>query len=87
MLRGYENFMIDIAMGEQPDLINKLLDYCRQTATRFAMAQIEAGAHATSIGESPSGPDVLSPRHYREWAFAHQKRMIDEFKFQLKTWF
>ncbi len=82
MLRGYENFMIDIAMGEQPELIHKLLDYCRQTATRFALAQLEAGAHATSIGESPSGPDVLSPRHYRAWAFPHQKRMIDEFKAQ-----
>jgi MtaA/CmuA family methyltransferase len=84
MLRGYENFMIDIAMGEQPEQINKLLDYCRQTATRFAMAQLEAGAHATSIGESPSGPDVLSPRHYRQWAYPHQKRMIDAFKTQNK---
>ena len=84
MLRGYENFMVDIALNEQPDLIYKLLDYCRQTATRFAMAQLEAGAHATSIGESPSGPDVLSPRHYRKWAFEHQKRMIAEFKAQGK---
>lgn len=84
MLRGYENFMLDIAMNEEPDRINALLDYCRQTATRFAMAQLEAGAHATSIGESPSGPDVLSPRHYRQWAFPHQKRMIDDFKAQGK---
>ncbi|MBN2392112.1 MAG: uroporphyrinogen decarboxylase family protein [Anaerolineae bacterium] len=84
MLRGYENFMIDIATNEKPDLIHKLLDYCRQTATRFALAQLEAGAHATSIGESPSGPDVLSPRHYRKWAFPHQQRMIAEFKAQGK---
>jgi MtaA/CmuA family methyltransferase len=84
MLRGYENFMLDIALNEEPDRIHALLDYCRQTATRFAMAQLEAGAHATSIGESPSGPDVLSPRHYRQWAFPHQKRMIDEFKAQDK---
>ena len=84
MLRGYENFMLDIALNERPDLIHRLLDYCRQTATRFAMAQLEAGAHATSIGESPSGPDVLSPRHYRQWAFPYQKRMIDEFRAQGK---
>lgn len=79
MLRGYENFMLDIALNEQPQQIHKLLDYCRETATRFAMAQLEAGAHATSIGESPSGPDVLSPRHYRQWAFPYQKQMIDAF--------
>ncbi len=80
MLRGYETFMLDIALNEQPELIHRLLDYCRETATRFAMAQLEAGAHATSIGESPSGPDVLSPRHYRQWAFPYQKQMIDDFK-------
>jgi uroporphyrinogen-III decarboxylase len=80
MLRGYENFMLDIAMNEEPALIDQLLDYCRETAIRFAIAQLEAGAHATSIGESPSGPDVLSPRHYRRWAFPHQKRMIDDVK-------
>lgn len=80
MLRGYEAFMLDIALNEQPALIARLLDYCRETATRFAMAQLEAGAHATSIGESPSGPDVLSPRHYRKWAYPHQKAMIDTFR-------
>ncbi len=80
MLRGYETFMLDIALNEQPALIERLLDYCRETATRFAMAQLEAGAHATSIGESPSGPDVVSPRHYRRWAFPQQKRMIDGFR-------
>jgi MtaA/CmuA family methyltransferase len=79
MLRGYENFMLDIALNEQPAQIHKLLDYCRETATRFARAQLAAGAHATSIGESPSGPDVLSPKHYRQWAFPYQKRMIDAF--------
>jgi MtaA/CmuA family methyltransferase len=82
MLRGYENFMLDIAMNEQPELINQLLDYCRRTATRFAKAQLEAGAHATSIGESPSGPDVLSPRHYRQWAYPHQAAMISDFTSQ-----
>ncbi len=79
MLRGYEPFLLDIALNEQPELIARLLDYCRATATRFAMAQLEAGAHATSIGESPSGPDVLSPRHYRRWAYPAQRAMIEEF--------
>lgn len=82
MLRGYENFMLDIALNEQPAMIHQLLDYCRKVATRFAQAQLEAGAHATSIGESPSGPDVLSPRHYRQWAFPYQKAMIQDFTSQ-----
>jgi uroporphyrinogen decarboxylase len=80
MLRGYESLMMDIALDEQPDLIDALLDYCRRVATRFARAQLEAGAHATSIGESPSGPELLSPRHYRRWAYPYQRRLISEFR-------
>jgi uroporphyrinogen decarboxylase len=79
MLRGYEQLLLDIALNEQPELIARLLDYSRKMATRFAMAQLEAGARITSIGESPSGPDVLSPRHYRRWAFPTQRAMIEEF--------
>jgi uroporphyrinogen decarboxylase len=79
MLRGYEPFLLDVALNEQPELIARLLDYCRETATRFAMAQLDAGAHATSIGESPSGPEVLSPRHYRRWAYPAQRAMIARF--------
>jgi uroporphyrinogen decarboxylase len=56
------------------------LEHCRQVATRFAQAQLAAGAHATSIGESPSGPELLSPRHYRKWAYPYQKQMIGEFR-------
>ena len=84
MLRGYEALMLDIAANEQPALIHRLLEHCRQVATRFATAQLAAGAHATSIGESPSGPELLSPRHYRMWAYPYQKRMIAEFADQGK---
>jgi uroporphyrinogen decarboxylase len=60
------------------DKIHQLLDYCRQVTTRYCLAQIEAGAHSTSIGESPSGPDVLSPRFYRKYAYPYVKKLVDE---------
>jgi len=77
-IRGTTPFMMDIAMGEELDQIHKLLDFCRQVVTRFALAQIEAGAHITSIGDSPSGPDMLSPRAYRKFAYPYVKQMADE---------
>lgn len=81
-IRGMEAFMIDLASGEQPEKVHQLLDYCRQVVTRFALAQVEQGAHCTSIGDSPSGPDVLSPRFYRKYAWPYVKQMADELNAQ-----
>jgi len=79
-IRGTTEFMMDIASGEQLDQVHQLLDFCRQAVTRFAFAQIEAGAHLTSIGDSPSGPDMLSPRAYRKFAHPYVKQMATELK-------
>jgi MtaA/CmuA family methyltransferase len=79
-LRGISEFMIDIALGEQEDLIHALLDYSRRVATRYACALIECGGHSTSIGEPMAGPAKLSPRHYRRYPWIHERRMVDELK-------
>jgi MtaA/CmuA family methyltransferase len=78
LLRGMERFLADIALGEHTDLIEQLLDYCREVVKRYAIAQIEAGAQATCIGESLSGPDVISPRQYERFAFANVRRLVQD---------
>ena len=42
-LRGISEFMMDLATGEEEDLIHALLDYARRVATRYAYALIECG--------------------------------------------
>jgi MtaA/CmuA family methyltransferase len=79
-IRGMSNFMMDLALAERPDQIHRLLDFCRQVSFRYAVAQIEQGAHCTSIGDSPSGPDLISPRAYREFAYPHVKRLVPDLK-------
>jgi uroporphyrinogen decarboxylase len=79
-LRGMTEFMMDIAMGEQDELIHTLLDYARRVATRYAFALIECGGHSTSIGEPVAGPAMISPRHYRRYPWIHEKRMVDELR-------
>jgi uroporphyrinogen decarboxylase len=74
-LRGLDNFMMDIATEEEPELIHALLDYCRRVATRYAFALIECGGHSTSIGEPVAGPDMLSPKHYRKYPWRHERQM------------
>ena len=79
-IRGMSELLMDIALGEQPELIHALLDYSRRVATCYAYALIECGGHSTSIGEPIGGPDVLSPKHYKQYPWVHEKRMVDELK-------
>jgi MtaA/CmuA family methyltransferase len=79
-LFGIDNLLLAIAIGEQPELIHRLLDFSRQVATRYAYALIESGGRSTSIGEPIAGPDLISPRHYREYPLVHEKRMAQELK-------
>ncbi len=79
-LFGIQELMLAIALGEQPELIHKLLDFSRRVATRYAFALIDAGGRSTSIGEPIAGPDLISPQHYRQYPFIHEKRMVDELK-------
>jgi uroporphyrinogen decarboxylase len=80
LLRGMSEWMLDIGFNEQPALIHHVLDFSRRVATRYAYALMECGGHSTSIGESVSGPDMLSPKHYRAHAWPYQKQMVDELK-------
>jgi MtaA/CmuA family methyltransferase len=77
-LRGMSEFMMDLASGEEEELVHALLDYARRVATRYAYALIECGGRSTSIGEPVAGPAMISPRHYRRYPWAHERRMVTE---------
>lgn len=79
-IRGTGEFLLDLAKGKKLDKAHQLLDFCRQVSERFALAQIEQGAHATSIGDSPSGPDLISPDYYREFAYPYIKTLVSDLK-------
>ncbi len=76
-IRGMNEFMMDLALGEQPEKIHRLLEFCTQVTLRYMLAQMEQGAHCTSIGDSPSGPDLISPRQYREYAYPYVRRLVE----------
>jgi len=67
-LRGIEQFMMDLLDPDKRELLNELIAICTETVKRFACAQIEAGADATSMGDSLAGPELISPKMYREFA-------------------
>ncbi len=60
--------------------LHRLLEFSLEVTTRYALAQIEQGAHLTSIGESLSGPDVCSPKTYKEFEWGYAKKMVEQLK-------
>jgi uroporphyrinogen decarboxylase len=79
MLRGMENFMIDIATAESdPDLkgqIHELLSYCNECQLAFIKALKEVGAPVVTTGDSIAGPSVCSPKTYYEYCLPYERQM------------
>jgi uroporphyrinogen decarboxylase len=85
-LRGYERFLLDLALDEQPELVHQVMDFCVRVQTRYALALKEAGAHGTSTGGL--GVSLLSPRLYRQVEQPYERKFIqavssDEFPVSL----
>ena len=75
MIVGMEEFLVAQMDPGARGKLHALLDFCEEAFYRFAVAQIEAGAHVTSMGESIAGPDVCSPAIYREIAWPHERNV------------
>jgi uroporphyrinogen decarboxylase len=73
-LRGYEQFIIDLAQNEQPAAIARLLGFCVQVQRRYMIALRDAGAHGTSMGEM--GVDIIGPRLHRVFAHPYDRQVI-----------
>lgn len=76
LLRGTQNFMMDLIMGDR-DKVNTLLEWCKEAHIRFAKAQIDVGAHITSMGDSYAGPNLVSPDTYREFALQKEIEVVN----------
>lgn len=75
MIVGMEEFLVAQMLPGKRAKLHELLDFCEEAFFRFAVAQIEAGAHVTSMGESIAGPDVCSPAIYHEIAWPHERNV------------
>ena len=77
MIVGIEEFLVATALPGNEEKLAQLLAFSEEVVYRYATAQMEQGAHMTSIGESIAGPDVCSPAVYRELAWAADKRLVE----------
>lgn len=80
MIMGIEEFLLWLGSGEDRERLHRLLAFCEEAVFRYAVAQMEQGAHMTSIGESLSGPDVCSPKTYREFEWGYAQRLVERLR-------
>ena len=78
MMRSPEYWMMDLVDPDSRPNVERLLDYCAGVTERFVELMVEAGTHVTSNGDSPAGPDMISPSMYRDLAFPWEKRIVEK---------
>jgi uroporphyrinogen decarboxylase len=76
MVRGMENWMMDLYMAEE-NHIRDLLEYCTEATTRFIKLMVQTGCDMVSNGDSPAGPDMISPELYEQFALPYEKRIVE----------
>jgi MtaA/CmuA family methyltransferase len=72
-LRGINSLMMDFI--DDPEFVRRLFDFVLEMETRFARAQVEAGAEIIGIGDAASS--LVGPQIYEEFVFPCQKRLVD----------
>ena len=79
LLRGTQEFMVDL-LTEDEEVIRHALEWITEAHTRFALAQLKAGAHATSMGDAYASPNLVSPDMYRDFAFPYEQKVVENLR-------
>jgi MtaA/CmuA family methyltransferase len=76
MMRGTENWMLDLMTAEE-EQIGALLEYCTDAGIQFIRLMAQTGCDMVSSGDSPAGPELISPEMYLRYAMPYEKRLAD----------
>ena len=77
MMRGTQEWMIDLIMGES-EQVTELLEYCTDISCQFIRLMAQTGCDMVSNGDSPAGPEMVSPDMYEMYALPYEKRVVNE---------
>lgn len=73
MMRTPQEWMLDLMDHDNRPRIQKLLEHCAEATSQFIRLMGQTGAHMVSNGDSPAGPEMISPRLYRTFALPYEK--------------
>jgi MtaA/CmuA family methyltransferase len=77
MMRGSQEWMLDLMVGE-PEQVEELLEYCTNITCQFIKLMAQTGCDMVSNGDSPAGPEMISPEMYEMYALPYEKRVVEE---------
>ena len=69
-----------VMMYTDPQLLRDTCEYFVELQSKFAIAQVEAGAHTIWLGDCNAFSGLLSVEQFREWAFDSCKKVVDAIK-------
>lgn len=78
MMRTPAMWMMDLLDESNREGVLRLLDFCTKATCQFIRLMSKTGAHIVSNGDSPAGPDMISPQMYEQFALPYEKKVIDE---------
>ena len=76
MVRTPADFMLDLMLDEENAEL--LLKYCTEITRQMIRLMSATGADMVSNGDSPAGPEMISPDMYRKFAFPYEQAIADE---------
>lgn len=75
MMRTPANWMMDLMDEQNRPCVFQLLEHCTEATCQFVRLMARAGAHVTSNGDSPAGPEMISPEMYATFALPYEQRV------------
>jgi MtaA/CmuA family methyltransferase len=76
MMRGAQNWMLDLMMSTD-EYLEILLEYCTDITIQFIRLMAQTGCDMVSNGDSPAGPEMISPEMYLKYAMPYEKRVVE----------
>lgn len=76
MMRSTQEWMLDLTDPENHPRIHKLLEFCTDVGCQFIELMVDTGAHMVSSGDSPAGPEMISPAMYKEFAWPYEQKLV-----------
>jgi MtaA/CmuA family methyltransferase len=78
MVRGPADWMMDLLDDKNHGAAHALLAYCAEATAAFLRLMAGAGADMLSNGDSPAGPDLISPVLYGAFAQPYERELAGQ---------
>jgi len=78
MMRGPAEWMMDLVDERHHADAHALLAYCAEAACAFVRLMAGTGADMVSNGDSPAGPDLISPAMYASFAQPYERKIVEQ---------